>query len=229
MRFNKNILIFDMLIPSFILFLLMIVFHSTSLDARLASMFFASDSKWPYRDNELLEIVFHKGGVKLVVLTLVIVLGATCYTYLYRKKKLHSYLKFVLISSLSTILLVFIFKRFSTFPCPWNSTTFGGSVEKVSFLHVFSNTHSRQQCFPAGHSSGGYAFLSLYYGYCFIYGKRKLLLLAPGILIGLIFGVTQQIRGAHFLSHDFATIIVSIFSSWMTYSILNYYNYLYEV
>ena len=43
----------------------------------------------------------------------------------------------------------------------------------------------------------------------------------PGSLIGFVFGLTQQMRGAHFFSHDLATILVSVFCSLFTVLIFN--------
>ena len=62
--------------------------------------------------------------------------------------------------------------------------------------------HTGGRCFPAAHASSGYAFMALYFlGY---ERSRKLARfgLAAGLLLGLIFGVAQQSRGAHFISHD---------------------------
>ncbi|MGB5685538.1 MAG: hypothetical protein WBM35_06990 [Candidatus Electrothrix sp.] len=69
----------------------------------------------------------------------------------------------------------------------------------------------------AGHASGGYCFLSVYFvllryrsgyrGFGFLFG----------VTLGLIFGVGQQIRGAHFPSHDLVTIVICWYASLACY------------
>jgi membrane-associated PAP2 superfamily phosphatase len=60
-------------------------------------------------------------------------------------------------------------------------------------------------CFPAGHASSGFAFV----GGFFAFRKtdpgiaRKWLLAA--LLAGLVLGIAQQLRGAHFMSHTLWT------------------------
>ncbi len=50
--------------------------------------------------------------------------------------------------------------------------------------------------------------MGLYFSHQLTTGERRYRLLIPGVALGLIFGVTQQMRGAHFFSHDLATFLV---------------------
>ncbi|MCW8206213.1 phosphatase PAP2 family protein [Verminephrobacter aporrectodeae subsp. tuberculatae] len=229
MEIRRKVIVFDMILPSILFILLMATFQQTTLDHTLASHFYSPKHKWIYRNNTFLEVVLHKGGAKFVLGIFIILLGYLYYSFKFvHDKKPYKLCKFVIISSLLAIILTSLLKNVSTWACPWNSLIFGGQSSNLSLWNVFSTSYPPAHCFPSGHASGGYGFLSLYYGFCFIYGKRNFYCLIPGIFLGGIFGITQQIRGAHFMSHDFATIIVSIFSAWVTYLILNYYNNLHE-
>jgi len=76
---------------------------------------------------------------------------------------------------------------------------------------------SRGHAFPAGHASGGYCFLSVYFvllRYRSHYREYGLLF---GLTIGFIFGVGQQLRGAHFPSHDLVTIVICWYASLVCY------------
>jgi membrane-associated PAP2 superfamily phosphatase len=202
----------------------MIYAHESGLDTALASRFFNPTDQWMYRDSFVLEKILHKGGVIFSIVILVALLGRWLYLYKFHgDKKQKDYIGFVLLSSIATILTVFFLKRWSTLPCPWNSVAFGGDVNPPEIWRVFALDLPGRKCFPAGHSSGGFCFLSMYFGYTFIYGKRNFKTLIPGLLIGITFGVTQQMRGAHYLSHDLTTISLSIIVSWLT--TLIYTNY----
>jgi membrane-associated PAP2 superfamily phosphatase len=220
----------DFIIPSIILTGLLFLSHQTTFDISMARHFFSPTEGWIYRDNFVLEKILHKGGVIAGIIFNVILVGLIIYFWKRPdKKKFRDYLGFIFISSLLTILAVFFLKKMTTFPCPWNSDPFavGGTIVPPLWK-MFSLDLPARHCFPGGHSSGGYCYLSMYFGYTFIYGKRNFFTLLPGLIIGLVFGITQQMRGAHFVSHDIATIILSIFCSWVTSLIYSYYNVTHE-
>ncbi|MEA9355823.1 phosphatase PAP2 family protein [Bacteriovorax sp. PP10] len=209
--------------------LAMIYSHESGFDIFLAGHFFNSTDQWMYRDSFVLEKILHKGGVIFSIVLLVAFLGR--WLYLFKvdgDKKQRDYAGFVFLSSILTIITVFFLKRWSTLPCPWNSVAFGGGVNPPELLRAFALDLPNGHCFPAGHSSGGFCFLSLYFGYTFIYRKRNFKTLVPGLLIGTAFGMTQQMRGAHYLSHDLTTILLSITISWIMSLIYSYYDKNYE-
>lgn len=80
------------------------------------------------------------------------------------------------------------------------------------------------QCFPGGHSSGGFAQVASYYvlkQYHRPYAKFGLLF---GIGLGAIFGLAQELRGAHFISHDLWSLAIA----WTMASLL-YYGFFFYV
>lgn len=224
MKSNKSLNI-EFVVLAVIISLVMIYSHDSGLDTMLAGHFFNPADKWMYRDSFVLEKILHKGGVIFSIVILVAILGRWIYLFKFHgDKKQRDYVGFVFLASVLTIIVVFFLKRWSTFPCPWNSLAFGGDVGHQPIWKAFALELPGGKCFPAGHSSGGFCFLSMYFGYTFIYGKRNFKTLIPGLLIGVIFGLTQQMRGAHYLSHDLTTILISITCSWITSLIYSYYN-----
>lgn len=203
----------------------MVFFHEAGIDEKISSHFF-SNNEWIYRDNFFLEKILHKGGVLFSTTILICFIGYFIYLWIKKTqdKKRLQYIGFIVVSTLITILAVFFLKRWSTLPCPWNSTIYGGGTIRPSIWQMFSLNFPSAHCFPGGHASAGYSFLSIYFGYLYVYGKRNWLSLVPGVLLGVIFGITQQMRGAHFISHDMGTIFISIISSWVTYTIYSNYN-----
>jgi membrane-associated PAP2 superfamily phosphatase len=68
-------------------------------------------------------------------------------------------------------------------------------------------------CFPSGHSGLGFTFVSLYFFFLLVKPERKYYGLSVGLIVGLIFGLAQEIRGAHFFSHDVFSLAICWFSS----------------
>lgn len=97
--------------------------------------------------------------------------------------------------------------------CPRDLDRYGGNRPYASLLDDRPDGLPRAACFPGSHSSSGFALMAVY----FILRDRRPRLarwsLAGVILLGTIFSVGQQARGAHFLSHDIASAAISWFLS----------------
>ena len=63
-------------------------------------------------------------------------------------------------------------------------------------------------CFPAGHASAGYAWVALYFFFLARRPAWRWRGLAIGLIAGAVFGIAQQLRGAHFFSHDLWTLMI---------------------
>ncbi len=148
----------------------------------------------------------HEGGRTLVACLYTLLLATYLASFFVRRlASRRRQLLYTLLAALLAIGAVSIFKRFTTLPCPHSLEGFGGSGRWVEFWQLFEPGLPRAECFPAGHASAGYAWLCL----AFLYPWRSRgfwLALLPGSLLGLGFGIAQQLRGAHFLSHDLMTI-----------------------
>ncbi|MCG9721231.1 phosphatase PAP2 family protein [Shewanella sp. Isolate7] len=169
---------------------------------------------WPLRNAWLTEKLIHVGGRNLVILLGVIVLSLLGLSY--KKPALKAYrrgLAFLFMSVLTSVILVRLGKSWVHLDCPWHLKIFGGSADYFSLFSGQFDADSPGQCFPAGHSSGGYAWVALYF-FALAYGPRfRWIGLGFGLLLGLTFGIAQQLRGAHFISHDVWTLTISWFSA----------------
>jgi len=111
----------------------------------------------------------------------------------------------LLASVLLSLAGVAALKQLLPIDCPWDLLSYGGSQQFVGLFSPWPANRAPNACFPAGHASVGYAWLGLYF-YC-----RQLLprLALPALMLssvlGLVLGINQQLRGAHFISHDIAT------------------------
>jgi membrane-associated PAP2 superfamily phosphatase len=59
--------------------ILTILFHETTLDEKIAHLFYSPTLSWTYRDNFLLEKILHKGGVIFIILALVTLVSYVFY------------------------------------------------------------------------------------------------------------------------------------------------------
>lgn len=113
--------------------------------------------------------------------------------------------------SLLTVNLVKINSRTS---CPWDLHAFGGSARYVSHWLLSVGDGGAGRCFPGGHASSALAFFAL----CLPWlhapaGTRRLhstgwRWLALILVIGLVAGLTQTLRGAHHPSHTLWTLLI---------------------
>jgi len=103
----------------------------------------------------------------------------------------HSWVKNVLIAAYVVILLQWL--------GPWSMT----AALPHGFLWVLKNENGH--CFPGGHASTGFAFMTGYFVYRLSNPKRAYFFLFSGFILGFAMGWAQMMRGAHFLSHNLWT------------------------
>jgi membrane-associated PAP2 superfamily phosphatase len=83
---------------------------------------------------------------------------------------------------------------------PLELTTYGGAYEHLLLFEAKPAGYP-SHAFPAGHASGGFALMGLYW----VLGTRRWRGLALGLFVGSWMGFYQIARGEHFLSHTLAT------------------------
>lgn len=163
--------------------------------------------------------VMHHWGKQLLIVFGLIMLSLYAASYKFEALSRWRWsLGFSIIAMILLPVLITKLKQFSGIPCPWSLELFGGAHP---YLHSFqfSSKSDSGHCFPAGHASGGYALLSLYFAYWPFVRKKIYLLLLPGLIVGLSFGLAQQVRGAHFFSHDLWTAALCWFGGLLLFKL----------
>lgn len=213
--------------PALYGFLVILVLQYSGADAWLAGQIYQLDQGWNWRNSWLLETVFHKGGRNFVALYLSALLLLTVLSFASKLtgKTQRVALLYAVCASLLSILLISGLKQITMLPCPWDVKEFGGTQPYLYLHQLLSTRESGPQCFPAGHASGGYALFSLYFGVKMAQADKSkplsLYWLLPALLVGGLFGVAQQLRGAHFLSHDLTSALlcwVTCFVLWRAFT-----------
>jgi membrane-associated PAP2 superfamily phosphatase len=124
-------------------------------------------------------------------------------------------LDYLLVATLAGPLMVSWMKSWTDVDCPWDLLRYGGTHPYVELLQARPAGYGPGQCFPAGHSSAGYGWVALFFGLGAVNRRWGWIGLAAGIGVGMVFGISQQLRGAHFLSHDVASIAVCWCMAWI--------------
>ncbi len=109
-------------------------------------------------------------------------------------------------TTLAAALAVSTLKSFSGASCPWDMSDFGGVARHASlglqhWLAWTQGDGGSGRCFPAGHASAGFAFVGGYFAFRDTRAALARGWLAAAVAAGLVLGMAQQMRGAHFMSH----------------------------
>lgn len=114
----------------------------------------------------------------------------------------------LLASVLLCTTLVAVIKRLVPMFCPWSLARYGGSETLVGLFQAWPAGIRPNACFPAAHASTGFAWIALYFFFLQVAPRWRGWGLAVGLTMGVVFSVSQELRGAHFLSHDLTTIMI---------------------
>jgi len=199
-----------------------VYFEYSGLDLKMISPFFDAATKtWPYNKHWLSSTVMHKGANKFVQLVGVSLLFTFIASFFVEKvRKYRKPVGYMLLASLLGPILVSIGKATTHIYCPWDLKIFGGTEPYIRLFDTVPKGAKIGHAFPAGHASGGFAFLSLY----FLFKEHKPELRFYGLLIGLVmgfsFGFAQQTRGAHFFSHDLFSAAVCFYAAFFVYYLM---------
>ncbi|WP_349432685.1 phosphatase PAP2 family protein [Methylomarinum sp. Ch1-1] len=203
------------IVPFMMFVLVFSMLEFSRLDLQIAQYFYDSlQQQWPWRNHWLTKTVLHDGGQKLSIAMGILVFGALLLSRFYASLRPYSkLLAYLFVASITGPVLIAVLKNNTHIYCPWDLTLFGGDKPYIRLFDFANYPLAIGRCFPAGHAGGGYAFISLYFFLLAIKPDYRHYGLLAGMVIGIIFGVTQQMRGAHFLSHDIFSLAICWFSS----------------
>ncbi len=196
---------------SILVLLVLLVWDFSSLD--LAVMRSLGDSRgFALKDNWWLENVLHMkarqlAGVILLGLLLMIWWPRAWFRDLSRLQRVE-----IVVGILFCLLCISSLKQISMTSCPWDLQDFGGTAVYVSHWRWGVNDGGAGRCFPGGHASSALAFLTVSLPWLSNIAPgaryRGRILLLCVMLCGLVLGLTQTVRGAHYPSHTLWTGLI---------------------
>lgn len=205
-----------------VLFISFFVFEFTAIDLFIQDYFYNFETgQWLLDKNAVIPRVIFYDGVR--ALFILFIFGLLITLLFFRRYPLINNNKIGLLVVLLSCVLVPLFigylKSVTNIPCPTDLERYGGSFPYVTVLTDYPSTFQQSgniKCYPAGHASGGFSLMSLFF--LFSNGRKKKIALASAIVFGWTIGNYKMIIGDHFFSHTFITMVLS----WLLISSLNY-------
>ena len=191
---------------------LMVFFELTNFDLWVQDFLYTPQSEeWLLStSNSPLYFIFYDGPKKLLVFfELALLFVAIFFNQQGLFKHYQQGILIVLIALPLGPALVSSLKSSTNVACPYALVDYGGKLPYIGVLESYpedSQPQKRQRCFPAGHASGGFALLALYYLPKSRGNKNKMLALA--IIAGTLMGGYKMMVGHHFLSHTLVSMVI---------------------
>jgi len=146
-------------------------------------------------DHELGRALAYDGPKALIIIWALLLIGAALFVKRVRVRALYLLACLAVVSVVATQL-----RAVTGMATPLELKEFGG-VHDHLLLFQPKPAGYPSHAFPAGHASGGFALLGLYW----VLVARRWRGLALGLGVGCWMGFYQVARGEHFLSHTLAT------------------------
>ena len=185
-------------------FFLLLVWDFSGLDLWMAG-WFGSASGFPLESHWLWRDLLHD-DIRLWPWVLELGLLVAIFWPLGTLKKLPMARRAQLaLTTLVALLVVSTIKIYSRSSCPWDLQQFGGVATYVSHWSWGVRDGGTGGCFPAGHASAGFAFIGGFFVFRHVLPRTAWRWFAGAMMVGALFGLAQQIRGAHYMSHTLWT------------------------
>lgn len=161
-------------------------------------------------DHKSLRLFFYDGPKLMVGCIGLEALAALLYSFKNNKRRQRRRALTLFLSIALVPLFIGGGKEFSNVYCPGQLSFFGGNAPYQRLLASYQASDEalpKGRCFPAGHASGGFALMALFF--CFSKRRRQLAGLAAGLAAGWVMGTYQMLRGQHFISHTLASMLAA--------------------
>ena len=208
MQVDRQILITSLLLLGSILF-----FEFSYLDIDIQDLFYNSQNNaWILpKYSEPYHFIFYTFARKIPLLFLLAILVLLIFYKNYPLVK--TYKKGLMIVMFSIIFVPSItvgIKNSSNIPCPKHLINYEGKYPHIAVWEKYKVPYSRLKpvhCWPAGHASGGFALLSLFF--LFKKPRYKRLALTLALIAGWSMGSYKILIGDHFFSHTLITMLLA--------------------
>lgn len=198
------------------LLILALAWDLSGLDLPFAHLA-GSAGGFPWQNNWLLSVVLHEGARRAAWL-LAVGLCLSVWWPLGPLARIPQGARLRLaVSTLLGATVVSLLKLGSHTSCPWELTDFGGLAHYVSHWSLRPDGGSGH-CFPAGHAASGFTFLGGYFAFRETEPRLGRLWLLGSFATGILLGLAQQWRGAHFMSHTLWSAAVCWGVAWGVYA-----------
>lgn len=183
---------------------LLILWDASGLDLPLAR-WFGSAQGFAWRGEPLFVLLLHEVPRFAGMALLVTLLWGAVKPWGFLRQMVLAQRMQLLLPILGGLMLVSILKRLNSTSCPWDLAEFGGVAQYVSHWLWGVRDGGPGHCFPAGHASAAFAYLAGWFALRRVVPRVAGPWLLCTVLVGLVLGLSQQMRGAHYMSHTLWT------------------------
>ena len=188
-----------------------------------AMTWLGSPQGFAWRDHWWLSNVMHTGAKQLAVLVYVGVLAMTLWPRGIWRQLPPSQRQEIAMGITLSLVVVTAIKRISLTSCPWDLEAFGGTARYVSHWTWGVSDGGGGSCFPGGHASSAFAFMALSLPWLMSMDKNQQSLgwAMTGVIVltGLVLGLAQTLRGAHYPSHTAWTALFCAATAWANHGL----------
>ncbi|HET9025373.1 MAG TPA: phosphatase PAP2 family protein [Burkholderiaceae bacterium] len=191
----------------------LVALEGTSIDLTLARLSYDPLLRnFPLREHFLTSRVSHD-GVKIASALVFAWILASMWRPIGLLSRLDRVRRvYLFIAAAACLVVVASLKRGSALHCPWGLLEFGGSHAYLRLFETIPDGWQRGSCFPAGHALSALAYIGGYFAWRDVDRRIARTWLTIVLVAGAWAGVSQQLRGAHFLSH-------TLWSAWLTWTL----------
>ena len=197
-------------LPALLALVVLGVFESTELDRHIQDLFYDPVKRtFPLRVPGLFETVFHDFGRFSVIALATILVGLVVWSF--RRPALVRWRRGFLYAALCLAagpVAIAQLKHNSEIHCPNQLQIYGGDQPYVRLFGPVLPGSKAGHCWPGGHSSGGFAMMSLYFVFRRARPRLALAWLIGGFAYGFGLGFSRVVQGSHFLSHNLWAALV---------------------
>lgn len=188
------------------------IYPHTGLDTWLIAPFYdAKNLFFPLKRDWFIETVMHLWLKYLIVAISLGILGLYLLSFKKSLKEVEWLTKnrraflWTFIGMVIGTTAISILKHLSDHSCPWDLAMYGGSQPYIELFHALPLGATPGHCFPGGHASAGFSLMAIYFGFKDTRPNLAKTALYTGLVLGLVMGWGQMMRGAHFMSHNLWT------------------------
>lgn len=196
--------------------LIILLARYTPLDHALTGFFYdPATQRFPLKDQAFWAVIMHTGLKYLSVAIWFALLIA--WVVLRRRSSWQRYRQaagFTLLVAPLAALTVSSLRVLSAHSCPWDLSVFGGTAEYFRFFDAVPLNPGSGRCAPSGHAASGFVWLAGYIALRGVDRTAARLALAFSLVLGVLTGLTQLARGAHFFSHVLLTAWICFAVAW---------------
>lgn len=202
---------------------LLLIFDPTTLDYSIAKMMYSTDTGFVGKGSYFLEHILHDRAKQLIIMLALLTIAGLIISLLSSKlKHWRRPLSYVVLSVALSTSVITPLKALTNVPCPWSLSDFGGQQIHTPLLSNRTPGEKPGRCWPGGHASTGFAWLALF----FVWRDRRPRAAKAALLlvlsVGTVFSVGRMLQGAHFLSHNVWTLLISWLINLSTYYLMLY-------